>query len=248
MSSIAAFLVLGGATAFAAKKIGANQLKANSVKTGKIVKEAVTAGKIKNGAVTEAKIADGAVTTNKLANEAVTTAKVKNLAIGTGKIEAGAVDTGKLANEAVNTGKIANSSVTAGKLTQGERSEAFRVNETSGTVGPLPNLASTPTIVATLSLPSGGNYVVTGETEFINTDIGGPTDHYSQCVLSDDGTEIGTQFDTYAAAGLFPSGGVTVAGISNGGTITLACRSDNNTKTFAFQRQIVATRVGSVTG
>ena len=62
MSSLAVFLVLGGATAFAASKIGANQLKANSVKTGKIVKEAVTSGKIKNNAVTTSKIADGAVT------------------------------------------------------------------------------------------------------------------------------------------------------------------------------------------
>lgn len=62
MSSLAVFLVLGGATAFAASKIGANQLKANSVKTGKIVKEAVTTSKIKNNAVNTAKITDGAVT------------------------------------------------------------------------------------------------------------------------------------------------------------------------------------------
>src|SRR5215813_4551734 len=68
MSSIAVFLVLGGATAFAASKIGASQLKANSVKTGKIVKEAVTAGKLKNGAVTTNKIANDAVTGQK-ANE-----------------------------------------------------------------------------------------------------------------------------------------------------------------------------------
>jgi hypothetical protein len=51
MSSIAVFLVLGGATAFAASQLGKNtvgskQLKANSV----------TAGKIKNGAVTPSKI------------------------------------------------------------------------------------------------------------------------------------------------------------------------------------------------
>jgi hypothetical protein len=72
MSSLAVFLILGGATAFAATKIGASQLKANSVKTGKIVKEAVTAGKLKNGAVTTGKIADLAVTTSKLANDAVT--------------------------------------------------------------------------------------------------------------------------------------------------------------------------------
>ena len=36
MSSIAVFFILGGATAFAATKIGANELKANSVLTGKI--------------------------------------------------------------------------------------------------------------------------------------------------------------------------------------------------------------------
>jgi hypothetical protein len=77
MSSLAVFLLLGGATAFAATKIGANEIKANSIKTGKIVKEAVTAGKLKNGAVTETKIADGAVTTNKLANDAVTGDKAK---------------------------------------------------------------------------------------------------------------------------------------------------------------------------
>jgi hypothetical protein len=61
MSSIAVFLVLGGATAFAATKIGSNQLKANSVKTGKIVKEAVTTSKIKNNAVNGAKVLDGSL-------------------------------------------------------------------------------------------------------------------------------------------------------------------------------------------
>lgn len=65
MSSIAVFLILGGATAFAATKIGANQLKANSVKTGKIVKEAVTSGKIKNNAITTSKLANDAVTGEK---------------------------------------------------------------------------------------------------------------------------------------------------------------------------------------
>jgi hypothetical protein len=87
MSSLAVFLILGGATAFAAiKKVGANEIKANSIKTGKIVKEAVTSGKIKNLAVTEGKLADGAVTTNKLADNAVTTAKIAKDAVTTEKI------------------------------------------------------------------------------------------------------------------------------------------------------------------
>jgi hypothetical protein len=56
MSSIAVFLILGGATAVAAKKIGTNEIKGNSITTGKIKKEAVTTSKIKKNAVTGAKI------------------------------------------------------------------------------------------------------------------------------------------------------------------------------------------------
>jgi hypothetical protein len=82
MSSIAVFLILGGATAFAAKKIGANQLKGNSVKTGKIVKEAVTTSKIKKNAITTAKIADDSITTAKIVNDAVTGDKVKESSLG----------------------------------------------------------------------------------------------------------------------------------------------------------------------
>jgi hypothetical protein len=59
MSSIAVFLVLGGATAIAAKKIGTAQLKAGAVTTGKIKKNAVTTAKIKNNAVTGAKVNEG---------------------------------------------------------------------------------------------------------------------------------------------------------------------------------------------
>ena len=66
MSSIAVFLVLGGASAYAAKKIGSNEIKGNSITTGKIKKEAVSASKIKKNAVTTVKIANGAVTGAKL--------------------------------------------------------------------------------------------------------------------------------------------------------------------------------------
>ena len=69
MSSIAVFLILGGATAIAAKKIGSNELKANAVTTGKIKKNAVTTAKIKKEAITTAKIKKEAVTGAKV-NEA----------------------------------------------------------------------------------------------------------------------------------------------------------------------------------
>lgn len=66
MSSIAVFLVLGGGAAYAAKKIGSNEIKGNSITTGKIKKEAVSASKLKKNSVTTAKIANGAVTGAKI--------------------------------------------------------------------------------------------------------------------------------------------------------------------------------------
>ncbi len=66
MSTLLVFLVLGGATAFAAGQLGKNsvgskQLKKNAVTTAKIKKNAVTKAKIKNGSVNGAKLADGSV-------------------------------------------------------------------------------------------------------------------------------------------------------------------------------------------
>jgi hypothetical protein len=67
MSSIAVFLILGGASAFAASQLGKNsvgtkQLKKNAVTAAKIKKNAVTNAKIKNNAVTGAKVQDGSLT------------------------------------------------------------------------------------------------------------------------------------------------------------------------------------------
>jgi hypothetical protein len=61
MSSIAVFLVLGGATALAAGQLGKNSVGSKQLK-----KNAVTAAKVKNNAVTTAKIKDGAVTGAKI--------------------------------------------------------------------------------------------------------------------------------------------------------------------------------------
>ena len=67
MSSIAVFLVLGGATALAAglakNSVGTKQLKKNAVTAAKIKKNAVTTEKIQNGAVTGAKLNVGSIPT-----------------------------------------------------------------------------------------------------------------------------------------------------------------------------------------
>jgi hypothetical protein len=67
MSSIAVFLVIGGASALAATHLGKNsvgtkQLKKNAVTAAKIKKNAVTTAKIKNSAVNGAKVKDGSLT------------------------------------------------------------------------------------------------------------------------------------------------------------------------------------------
>ncbi|HEX6752197.1 MAG TPA: hypothetical protein VF093_01225 [Solirubrobacterales bacterium] len=58
ISILALFVALGG-SAYAAKKIGSNEIKANAITTGKIKKNAVTTAKIKKNAVTGAKINEG---------------------------------------------------------------------------------------------------------------------------------------------------------------------------------------------
>lgn len=76
MSSLAVFLVLGGGAAYAAKKIGSNELKGGAVTAAKIKRSAVTESKIKANAVTTAKIAKGAVTYGRLADGAVSLEKL----------------------------------------------------------------------------------------------------------------------------------------------------------------------------
>jgi hypothetical protein len=81
MSSLAVFLVLGGATAIAAKQLGKNTvgtkaLKKNSVTKAKIKKNAIVTAKIKNAAVTTAKLKDGAVTGAKVADGSLSGADI----------------------------------------------------------------------------------------------------------------------------------------------------------------------------
>lgn len=76
MSSLAVFLILGGATAIAAKKIGTSQIRGNSISSAKIKKNAVTAAKIKKNAVTTGKIAPGAVANGKIAAGSVDATKL----------------------------------------------------------------------------------------------------------------------------------------------------------------------------
>ena len=157
MSSIAVFLILGGATAFAAvQKIGANEIKANSIKTGKIVKEAVTAGKIKAGAVTESRLADGAVTTNKLADNAVTAPKIAKDAVTTEKVLNNAVTNGKIANDAVTSAKLGAGSVGSSQVKAGSLlASNISTFETTATLN-FPSIAAGTCERQLASIPGSG--------------------------------------------------------------------------------------------
>jgi hypothetical protein len=78
MSSIAVFLILGGATAFAASHLGKNSVGKKQLKNN-----AVTTAKIKKNAVSTPKIKASAVTTPKIKNDAVTGDKVNESTLGT---------------------------------------------------------------------------------------------------------------------------------------------------------------------
>jgi hypothetical protein len=88
MSSIAVFLVIGGASAFAAIHLGKN-----TVGTKQLKKNAVTTAKIKNNAVTTAKIKNNAVTNAKIKNNAVTGAKVTDGSLTGADIDVGTLGT-----------------------------------------------------------------------------------------------------------------------------------------------------------
>jgi hypothetical protein len=90
MSTIAVFGVLAGGSAWAATKIGTNQIKAGAVTTKKLHKNAVTTTKIKGDAVTGDKVKDESLTGKDL-DESTLSAPIN-------------VDHAKLADNATNLG------------------------------------------------------------------------------------------------------------------------------------------------
>lgn len=91
MSSIAVFLILGGASAIAA---------------GQLAKNSVGSKQLKNNAVTTKKVKSNAITTKKIKNDAVTGAKVKESSLGTvpSATKATTADSATTANSATTAG------------------------------------------------------------------------------------------------------------------------------------------------
>jgi hypothetical protein len=122
MSTIAVFLVLGGATALAAG------LGKNTVGTKQLKKNAVVAAKIKNGAVTAAKIGAGAVGTTQLGAGAVASGNLAANAVETSKINKAAVTNEKLTDNAVTGAKVQDGSLTGADINQGSLTSVKAAN------------------------------------------------------------------------------------------------------------------------
>lgn len=145
--SITAVFIALSATAVAATKLGAGQVKSvniarQAVTNAKIKTQAVTSGKIKNGGVNQLDIGAGQVTNEKLATGAVTGKKIAKKAVSPRTI----------ANEAVQTDKLANESIVASKLSKSLYEQLVRnvAYENSSSV-----TNSEPNKTATVSCPSG---------------------------------------------------------------------------------------------
>lgn len=131
MSSIAVFLVLGGASALAA-----SHLHRNSVGTKQLKRNAVTTAKLKRNAVSSTKIRTGSITATKIKNASVTEAKIKDGSVSTTKIKAGAIGAAQL-----NTNSVGNSQTQLVKVFKGgavpaASSEGSAPRVSLGQVGP----------------------------------------------------------------------------------------------------------------
>lgn len=134
IASIALFVALGSG-AYAANKVGTNQ--------------------IKNKAVTKQKLAGKSVTKVKLADEAVTTRKLQFAAVGPNQLGFEAVTTSN-----VNEGAITESKLSDGAVKSDELGEITKVEETSPPAAQ-PGIDATADCPAGTKVISGG-FEVTG--------------------------------------------------------------------------------------
>lgn len=156
--------------------------------------------------------------------------------IGSKQLQRGAVTGEKIKKGAVTTSKLADGAVTASKLAPSERSEGFLASDPSQLTLP----AGTDTSVARLSLPAGGNYILTAATALGSNGAGG----LISCQLLENNNPIATGNGNLPATAVF-SQTITLTAASTGGSISLTCSPD--TASQAKSRAITAVRVGSVT-
>jgi hypothetical protein len=106
VSTIALFIAISGASAYAA-----NQIANKSVGEPQLRPGAVTADKIRKNAVTTPKIKEGAIKQGKLANGSVTAAKLTPGSVSGSSLQGGSVTNEKIAPDAVTGEKVLESTL-----------------------------------------------------------------------------------------------------------------------------------------
>lgn len=114
MSTISVFLLLGGASAFAA-----TQLAKNSVGTKQLKKNAVTTAKLKNGSVNGAKVKDGSLSGVDLAAASVTATQLADGSVNSAKVLDKSLTGGDVGNDTLTGANIKES--TLGKVPEAEK-------------------------------------------------------------------------------------------------------------------------------
>lgn len=106
VSTVALFITISGASAYAA-----NQIANKSVGEPQLRPGAVTADKIRKNAVTAPKIKEGAIKQGKLANGSITAAKMTLNSVASGSLTASSVTNEKIAPDSVTGEKVVESTL-----------------------------------------------------------------------------------------------------------------------------------------
>jgi len=155
------------------------------------------------------------------------------------QIKAGAVKTDELAAGAVTKEKLA-----PGVLSAGATGAATHVARAAGnaTLNALGAEITNADSVASITLPEG-NWVVQAQATFGSN---AAAERNISCVLLDANNPLSTANTHTRALAIF-SASLSLVGVSDGGTVHLACATDPNGAQVR-DRILVATQVGTVTG
>lgn len=189
MSSIAVFLVIGGATAFAA-------LGKNTVGSKQLKKNAVTTAKIKNGAVTGSKV-------NVSAFPKVPSAVTADSATNAGHASsADKANTATTADKATTAGSAGTASNVNGNSIQ---KISFRTTSNSGVVGPTPVLNAGGLLIEVTC--TSGQATVTASTSkqdssiYVDVFQSFATSEFFQAIQESGEFDIGDNVDMLAGQG-----------------------------------------------
>jgi len=119
VATLALCLAVGGGAAFAAGKIGSNQIADGGVHTKNLQQRSVTSGKLAIGAVRSNQIAARSVGSDQLATGAVRAAQIGDGAVGADQLAKGAVGSAQLAGKAVGSGQLADGAVGSAQIGNG---------------------------------------------------------------------------------------------------------------------------------